>query len=61
MSGQPYQVKTVDNRVYRVTARTPEEAMQLIATRHQVAVVAWRESKAPEDGIGIGMPPGSDS
>ena len=51
-----YQVKDTSGRVYRTTATSPEAAMQQVADRHNVAVVAWRESKAAQDSIYVGLP-----
>ena len=54
-----YQVKDADGSVYRTTATSPEAAMQQVANRHNVAVVAvvaWRESKAAQDSIYVGLP-----
>jgi hypothetical protein len=54
-----YQVKDAAGRVYRTTATSPEAAMQQVANRHNVAVVAWRESKAAQDSIYVGLPRGA--
>lgn len=58
---EPYQVKDTTGRVYRVNAESPEAAMQLVATRHGVAVVAWRESRDAQDAIRVGFPTGGTS
>lgn len=55
MTPAPYQVKTANDRVYRVNATSSEEAMQIIANRHRVAVVAWRTSRDPQDAIHVGI------
>ena len=54
-----YQVKDTNGSVYRTTATSPEAAMQQVADRHNVAVVAWRESKAAQDSIYVGLPRGA--
>lgn len=51
---RPYQVKDTTGKVYRVVAAHGLDACQIIANRRNVAVIAWRESKAAEDSIRIG-------
>jgi len=54
-----YQVQDADGGIYRTTATSPEAAMQQVANRYNVAVVAWRESKAAQDSIYLGLPRGA--
>lgn len=58
---QPFEVKDTAGRVYRVNAESGEAAMRHVAEHRGVTVIAWRESKAPQDAIRIGMAPGSDA
>jgi len=52
---RPLQIKDQNGTVHRVVSDDPVKAMQQVANKTGVPVVAWRESRAPEDSIKIGM------
>lgn len=57
---RPFQVKDEAGRVYRVVADDELAACKVIANRHNVTVVASRESRDAQDAIRVGMQ-GADS